>query len=440
MGKVPARLLATLERAASVAFALRKKKRALSRRLSKVVHAVLESYRTARRERAGHYISASVRFRGMWRNWRDAGLQHLDDKALIQFCGFPQKVLLAMEAEMLKDPDLRALDRASKYWKRSDPSAVPICDVLDVLVLALRHLATIGYQHQLCTDMGIPMSKVSVYLARGKRALFKLLEAHKSARAGFFESPLLGRAAMAALEEQHGKCPMEGVSFPFAIDGTVTPVGEPSNDQDKLHFWSVSKKIYGINNVLLVSALGIVHAYRVCLPGCVPDTTAAEPIFTWLFDPQVNQELFGVLADYGFAKYCHSLPGIPPVVRPFQPTKEPPIVDPEVAAVVAEFSRWVCSCRQYSEWVNGSAKRGFPRWTMKADVRFIRDLERDMQLYLMLYNFRVRECEWSQTRTVYLEHMRACFEEQGMVYNEKEGCFEPKEPYVGPPEVAEEDL
>lgn len=37
--------------------------------------------------------------------------------------------------------------------------------------------------------------------------------------------------------------------------------------------------------------------------------------------------------------------------------------------------------------------------------------------------FRVRSCEWSQTRTVYLEHAQAVFEEQGLVWDEKEGVF-----------------
>ena len=117
----------------------------------------------------------------------------------------------------------------------------------------------------------------------------------------------------------------------------------------------------GVNFVLFVSPLGTIHAYRVCLPGNVPDTTAAEPIFSWLLDRDVNPHLFGALTDYGFSKYCHAVPGLAPIARPFCPTKGSPIVDTVVAGVVAERSRWICSCRQYSEWVNGSAKRGFPR-------------------------------------------------------------------------------
>ena len=440
MTKIPARLLALVEKATRVALKVRKSKPQHARKLARVINAALLSFLGAERERPGYYLSAVVRFRGIWRDWRDAGLEHLPDAALIKFCGFPLKVLAIMEEELLRNPALRALDRTSKYFKRKDARNCPICDVLDLLVLGLRQMCTIGFQHQLCTDMGIPMGSISKYLAKAKKALHQMLLAHNSARFGFFEHELMGVAAMAALEGQHGPCPMKGLIFSFAIDGTVSPVLEPGDDDLKVLYYSVSKKIHGVNTVLLVSPFGTVHAYRVCLPGNVPDTTASEPIFKWLFDPAVNPKLFGVLADWGFAKYCHNLHGIPPVARPFCPTKEAPITDEEVATMVAEFSRWVCSCRQYSEWVNGSAKRGFPRWTMKADVKYIHQLERDMELYLALYNFRVRECEWSQTRTVYLAHMQECFDQQGMVYNEVDGSFSPKEAYVGPPEMEGEDF
>lgn len=437
MAKIPARVVALLERATCVALKLRRSKRETSIKLAMVILGIVEMYQSKKRVRPGYYISHAVRFRGIWRNWRDAGLEHLTDATLIRFCGFPLKALATMEQELLKDPELRALDRTSKYWKRSDPRACPACDVLDLLVLTLRQISTIGYQHQLCTDMGISMSSISRYLARGKKALYKMLSAHNSARSGMFEHPAMGHAAFAALEGQHGTCPLTGCIFSFAIDGTVSPMLEPADDDDKALYFSVSKKIHGVNSVLLVSPFGTVHAYRVCMPGCVPDTTAAQPIFSWLFDPQVNPHKFGVLGDWGFAKYCHSLTTLPPVARPFQPTKEAPITNPAVAAVVADFSRWVCSCRQFSEWVNGSAKRGFPRWTMKADVKYISQLQLDMELYIMLYNFRVRECAWSQTRTVYLEHMQACFDQQGLVYNEADGSFSPMQAYVGPP--VEED-
>ena len=47
-----------------------------------------------------------------------------------------------------------------------------------------------------------------------------------------------------------------------------------------------------------------------------------------------------------------------------------------------------------------------------------------MEIYLRLYNFRVRMCGWSQTRTVYLPHILACFEEQGLVWNEVTCAFD----------------
>jgi hypothetical protein len=71
-GKVPARILAVLEKAAAVAFMVRRAKRALSRKRVTVIAAIIELYRTVRRERADHYVSSSVRLRGIWRDWPDA--------------------------------------------------------------------------------------------------------------------------------------------------------------------------------------------------------------------------------------------------------------------------------------------------------------------------------------------------------------------------------
>lgn len=73
-----------LEKAAAVAFKVRRAKRALSRKLVKVIAVIIELYRTVRRERADHYVSSSVRFRGIWRDWptRAAVLQHLGDDAV----------------------------------------------------------------------------------------------------------------------------------------------------------------------------------------------------------------------------------------------------------------------------------------------------------------------------------------------------------------------
>ena len=88
----------------------------------------------------------------------------------------------------------------------------------------------------------------------------------------------------------------------------------------------------------------------------------------------------------------------------------------------------------------------------KTYVHHVAQLRLDMELYLLLYNvrnqrahartpprrpftritycaplicvqFRVRTCEWSQTRTVYLEHAQAVFDSQGLVWNEAEGVF-----------------
>ena len=46
-----------------------------------------------RTKRTRHrYLARDVRDRGIWRNWRSAGLQHLSDSAMIRFCGFPLSV------------------------------------------------------------------------------------------------------------------------------------------------------------------------------------------------------------------------------------------------------------------------------------------------------------------------------------------------------------
>ena len=60
------------------------------------------------------------------------------------------------------------------------------------------------------------------------------------------------------------------------------------------------------------------------------------------------------------------------------------------------------------------------------DVHDVPRMRSDMVLYFLLFNYRVRTCNWSQTRTVYLDHMRDCFHEQGLVYDPETGdlCME----------------
>ena len=58
-------------------FKVRKSKPQHARKLVKVIYATLMSFEGPEGMRSGDYISAVVRFRGIWRDWRDAGLQHL---------------------------------------------------------------------------------------------------------------------------------------------------------------------------------------------------------------------------------------------------------------------------------------------------------------------------------------------------------------------------
>ena len=434
MVKIPLRLLARLEKGVRTYSAIRFTAPERAEKLRRVIIATLAWYASkAARKRAARYRSKDVRFKGWWRNWRDAGLEHLEDGAMIRWCGFPKDVVMELAEEVAKDPEVHSLLPGSRFWKRADANLRPTCDVLDLVVLTLREIATIGYQHQLCSDMGIHTGLISKYLNRGKRSLRAAMDRVHAAHIGFFEQQAMGYAAHATLENQHGKCPRKGFSIAFALDGTVSAVHTPTDEQQKLLYWSISKHCSGVNTVLLVSPFGTVHAYRCCLPGNCPDSRAAEPIFEWLYDPAVNPHKFGVLVDYGLTSYCFSGPGALPVIRPFMPTKDAPIADPVLAGEVARLSRWVCSCRQYNEWTNGSAKRGFPRWLMKGRVENLKQLTSDMELYLKLFNFRVRRCQWSQTRTVYLGHMQELFGEQGMTWNEVDGTFEAVEERAYPP-------
>jgi len=390
MGKIPARILASLEKAARAAVRVQTTQPERARKLKRIVAAVVWAYHSKKeKKRIACYISASVRFQGIWRGWRSAGLEHLDDRAMVRFCGFPKRVVFMMAENMMEDPDLASLNPASKYFKRLDPRDRPICDVLDLVVLSLREIATVGYQHQLCSDMGIPMGSLTKYLVRGKKALMKMLKVHPSARVGFFEHHAMGLAAMRALEMQHGFCPQAGVIYAFALDGTITPVFTPEDEELKVLYWSLSKKISAVNSVFLVSPFGTIHAFRVAATGNTPDHRLAQPIFEWLFDPDVNPYKFGCITDYGMAGLCSSDPRFPPISRPFAPTKDTPIADPDLALAVAAFSRWLCTCRQFNEWVNGSAKRGFPRMLCKTHVHHVAQLRLDMELYILLYNVRV---------------------------------------------------
>lgn len=376
------------------------------------------------------YLTAVVRYRGFWRDVRDAGLQHFPELAWIRFCGFgPSAVNQAVRALSL-DPELASLVPGSRYWRRLDPRARPTCDVLDVVVLVFRELATIGYQHQLEIDMGIIRSLLGKYLRRGKAALLRWLKDLPAARVGLFKGPLMGKVAHESLEAQHGVCPRrfgsakQPLYVGYALDGTVTPILIPSDPHLAIKFWSLSKRHHGFSCIFLVSPFGTVHAARLGLPGYQNDSRGAELIFAQIFNPVINPSRDGVLVDFGLADYCNVGPDVPPVLRPFQPAKDRMIVDRAQAGEAAELSRWVTTCRQYNEWVNGTLKRGFPRWLVRRDIKFMDKLLEDLELYILLHNFRVRTCEWSQTRTVYLRHAEELFAQQGLVFVEATGTYD----------------
>ena len=438
MTVIPARLLATLEhvlrRGAAVKDAQKRKRIGLL-----VATSILLYKRMRHRERPAAYVSRNVRFRGIWRNWRDAGLEHLEDRALIRFCGFSKAVVFQLTDAISLEPDMQSLCPGSQYWRRADPRQRPNCDVLDVLVLVLREMATVGYQHQLESDMGLHRGVLGRYLVRGKKVLMRILRAHPAARMGWFDHEVMEGAAHAALEEQHGPCPRDGVTYVAAIDGSITPCLSPADPELDTRYFSNSKRHHGYNTILLVNPFGTIMAYRACLPGNINDARAAEPIIEWFCDPAVNPRRCGLLADYGFCEFCNNGEhGLPPISRPYTTGKDTAIPCPIRRARVGEFSRWVCTCRQFNEWINGSAKRGFPRWLIRRDIRFLDELSDDMELYLHLYNFRVRVCQWSQTRTVYMEHALHRFAEQQLSYHEVDGVFDLLEPREGPPQDADD--
>ena len=319
---MPASLLTRLEKAVKAITLLRVTQPERAEKLRKAVAVVMLYYMQPDKRKKQRYLSRDVRFQGIWRGWREAGLEHLSDEALTRFCGFPKASVYELAELVAKDPSMAALCPGSKWWRRTDPRSRPVCDVLDATVLVLRELTTVGHQHQLCSDMGIPTGSITKYLATAKAALLRVVKAHPAARVGFFEDQQMGYAAHRALEEQHYKCPVMGVWYAFSIDGTITQIFAPEDPEMALIYFAGSKHVNGVNTVILVSPLGLIHAFRLCLPGNVPDGRASQPIFEWLFDPDVNPNNFGVLVDYGFTQFCHSRKDMPPVARPFQPKKD----------------------------------------------------------------------------------------------------------------------
>jgi len=76
--------LALLEKPTRVALKVRKSKPQHARKLVWVFYAAMMPIEWPECVRPEHFISAVVRFRGICLYWRDAGLEHLPDAALIK--------------------------------------------------------------------------------------------------------------------------------------------------------------------------------------------------------------------------------------------------------------------------------------------------------------------------------------------------------------------
>ena len=83
-GKSLRAFLALLEKPTRVALKLRKSKPQHARKLVWVFYAAMMPIEGPECVRPEHFISAVVRFRGICLYWRDAGLEHLPDAALIK--------------------------------------------------------------------------------------------------------------------------------------------------------------------------------------------------------------------------------------------------------------------------------------------------------------------------------------------------------------------
>jgi len=110
--KMPASLLTTVEKAVKTITLLRVTQPKRAETLRQAVAAVLADYMQPDTRVKLRYLSRDVRFQGIWRGWREAGLEHLSDEALTRFCGFPKESRVwAGEAHGHGPQDGRAVPR-----------------------------------------------------------------------------------------------------------------------------------------------------------------------------------------------------------------------------------------------------------------------------------------------------------------------------------------
>ena len=244
------------------------------------------------------YVACDVRDRGIWRDWRRAGLQHVSDAAMIRFCGLPMRLCYDLARALIPIfPRLRphSAESPNPIWLGANP---PVCDLLDIVVLKLREIATVGYQHQLESDMGVPRGSLWKYLKMGKYGLSCVFRSLDASRIGLHEHVEEARACMSALERQFGPCPLAGNVFAYFLDGTVQRIRRPPLGPERDSWWSGNKKCYACNTVLLVSPFGLIHWYNAGLPGCINDMRASIEIFDALQDPEYNPFKAGTIVDY----------------------------------------------------------------------------------------------------------------------------------------------
>jgi hypothetical protein len=351
---------------------------------------------------------------------------------MIRFCGFPLSVCYELATALIPIfPRLAPHSEASPnpIWFRAD---APVCDLLDIVVLKLREIATVGYQHQLETDMGVPRGSLWKYLKMGKYGLRRILctpreqGGHPKAHIGLFDSVEEARAAFFALEKQFGACPQVGLLLAYFFDGTVQRLHRVPTGPERDIWWSGNKKYYGFNTGLLASAHGLIHWFNACLPGSVNDARAATAVFEAIQDPEFNPHRVGAIVDFGLSVFCTHHGNWAVVARPMCPGKDraPSGRGPEMIRwrhLVAEYSAWLTTARQANEWINGDNKKGFPRWLMLSNVRWVKRMRTDLVLFLHLFNFRVRSCDWSQTKTVFKAAIAEYYKEQGLVVDPETG-------------------
>lgn len=345
---------------------------------------------------------------------------------MIRFCGLPMRLCYDLARALIPIfPRLRphSAESPNPIWLGANP---PVCDLLDIVVLKLREIATVGYQHQLESDMGVPRGSLWKYLKMGKYGLSCVFRSLDASRIGLHEHVEEARACMSALERQFGPCPLAGNVFAYFLDGTVQRIRRPPLGPERDSWWSGNKKCYACNTVLLVSPFGLIHWYNAGLPGCINDMRASIEIFDALQDPEYNPFKAGTIVDYGLAAVCAHSSQHAVVTRPFCPGKDKPPQgrSPEMKAwriLLAQYSAWITSARQSNEWVNGDNKKGFPRWQMLREARFAKRMRSDLVLYLHLFNYRVRSCDWSQTRTVFKDAINAYFRAEGLVHDLETG-------------------